>query len=236
MGRHGIAVLVLLLLAGCAASTGVTSTNVSGRARPVAAEVPSAGPSVSATPSVVTPPGGASATVTDSPDPSDGAPTTDQGPAGPAEPAPQPGPYEQIVSALHGLCLDLYTAGKGDGIALIQWPCDEPGPQRLWGWAGGYGENVYKIVSKHSGKCLEVSGGAKAVGTPIVQMTCRDSGGAQLWQRVGDGASNGWNYWRITNVRSGLCIDVPSESTDWGEPLWVYTCHPGQAQQFRTPM
>ncbi len=235
MGRHGMAVLVLLLLAGCAAPTEVSSTNVSGRASPVAAEVPSAPPG-SPTPSSVTPPGGASATLTDTPAPSQGAPTTEQAPAGPAEQAPRPGPYEQVVSALDNLCFDLYTASEGDGVALIQWPCDEPGPQRLWGWAGGYGENVYKIVSKHSGKCLEVSGGATAAGTPIVQMPCRDSGGAQLWHRTADGAANGWNYWRIKNVRSGLCIDVPNESTEWGESLWVYTCHPGQAQQFRTPM
>jgi ricin-type beta-trefoil lectin protein len=118
---------------------------------------------------------------------------------------------------------------------VIQWPCDDDKPQAHWGWAGGYGPDVYKIVSEHSGKCVDVSGGATTVGARVVQMPCRDSGGSQLWRRTWFAKNNGWNYWRLQNVRSKLCLDVPEESTEWGQYLWQYTCHQGAAQQFRTP-
>jgi hypothetical protein len=234
VGRRGVVVLVLLLLAACAKPDDVTTANVPGRAQPVAVDVPGGTSSSTAAPPTGVPTTGASATVTDTPDVPPDSPSTEQAPAGPAEQAPQPGPYRQFAAALNGLCLDLDAAGKGDGVAVIQWPCEDT-PQGRWGWAGGYGTDVYKIVSEHSGKCVDVSGDATAVGARVVQLPCRDSGGSQLWQRTWFTISNGWNYWRLKNVRSGLCLDIPEESKEWGQYLWQYTCHQGPSQQFRTP-
>lgn len=238
MGRRGIVVLVLLLVAACAAPADVTTANVPGRAHPVAIDVPGGTSSGAAAPTGA-PTAGVPATVTDPPDPPAGGPSDGtsmkQTPAGPAEQAPLPGPYRQVAAALNRLCLNLDAAGKSDGIAVIQWPCEDDQPQGRWGWAGGYGTDVYKIVSEHSGKCVDVSGAATSVGARVVQMPCRDSGGSQLWRRTWFAKSNGWNYWRLQNVRSELCLDIPEESKDWGQYLWQYSCHQGAAQQFRTP-
>jgi hypothetical protein len=234
VGRRGIVVLVLLLLAACAQPDDVTTEDVSGQAHPVAADVPGATSPGTTAPPVSAPPTSASTTLTDTPEPPADSPVPDPAPPGATEQAPQPGPHRQLASALHGLCLNLHIAGKEDGVAVIQWPCEDT-PQGRWGWAGGYGTDVYKIVSEHSGKCVDISGDATGVGAQVVQMPCRDSGGSQLWQRTWFATDNGWNYWRLKNVRSGFCLDVPEESKEWGQQLWQFTCHQGQAQQFRTP-
>ena len=234
MRRRGIVVLGLALLAGCGADPGPATVDVPGQARPVAVDVPSTRPATTTPSTTAKPPGGTSATVTETATASPVTPPpSTRPPAGAKEPVPHVDTYAQIASALHGdLCLDLEAAGKGDGVAVIQWPCDDT-PQNRWGWADGYGQDLYKIVSRHSGKCVDVSGG---VGAPVVQRTCRDSGGTQLWQRMYFTTANGWDYMRLKNVRSGLCLDVPNESDEWGEQLWQYDCHTGPAQQFRTPV
>jgi Ricin-type beta-trefoil lectin domain-like len=233
VGRRGIVVLVLLSVAACAQPEAVTTANVPGRAHPVAVDLPG-----STSPTTTAPTGapttGPAATVPATPKPPAGSPSAEKPPAAPAEQAPLPGPYRQIASALNGNCLDLDAAGKGDGVAVIQWKCDDE-PQNRWGWAGGYGTDIYKIVSQHSGKCVDVSGASTSDGARVVQMPCRDSGGSQLWRRTWFAKNDGWNYWRLQNVHSELCLDVPEESKEWGQYLWQYTCHQGAAQQFRTP-
>lgn len=236
MRRRGIAALMLSVLAGCGVNAGPTTADVSGEAGPVAVDVPSTSATVSPPPGTGTPPSGASATVTDTGTETPvTVPPPVTPPPGATEPAPQVTAYAQIASALNNLCLDLETAGTGDGVAVIQWKCGDT-PQNRWGWAGGYGEDIYKIVSRHSGKCVDVAGGATTEGAAVVQTTCRDSGGSQLWRRLYFATDNGWDYVRLVNVRSSLCLDVPNESTEWGTRLWLYGCHSGQAQQFRTPV
>jgi hypothetical protein len=234
MRRRGIAVLVLSLLAGCGANPGPTTANVPGAAGPVAVDLPTASPSPR--PTTGTPPSGASATVTETTTaPPVQAPPSTAPPPGATEAEPRVDTYAQIASALHGLCLDLETAGTADGVAVIQWPCGDT-PQNRWGWAGGYGKDIYKIVSRHSGKCVDVADAATTEGARVVQTTCRDSGGSQLWHRMYFTTNNGWDYLRLANVRSGLCLDIPNESDEWGAQLWQYPCHSGPAQQFRTPV
>lgn len=235
MRRRGIAVLVSLLLAGCGANTGPTTADVPGEAGPVAVDVPTTRPSGTPPPSSGPAPSGASATVTETTTESPVSVPPSTAPPGATEATPHVDTYDQIASALHGLCLDLEIAGTGDGVAVIQWECGDT-PQNRWGWADGYGENIYKIVSRHSGKCVDVEGGATTTGARIVQNTCRDSNGSQLWRRMYFTTDNGWDYMRLANVRSRLCLDIPNESRELGEQLWQYPCHSGPAQQFRTPV
>ncbi|GIG55818.1 hypothetical protein Lfu02_01900 [Longispora fulva] len=145
-------------------------------------------------------------------------------PPPPAEAQPNPASYGQIGSSLSGRCIGVQGGSQADGAAVVQYwvswdnRCKQTSTT-LWGWAGGYRGNSYKIVNYASGKCLDVAGGSTSAGADIVQMPCRDSGGSQLWTWYAQTNNNGWNYGMICNVRSTMCLFLRGESSNEGSPL-----------------
>ncbi|MDP9795426.1 pectate lyase [Catenuloplanes nepalensis] len=79
--------------------------------------------------------------------------------------------------------------------------------------AGG----VYTLVPGASGKC--VAAPSTSSGAPLVQVGCAAGDAAQQWKVVAAGTGH-----FLSNVATGLCIDVPSGATTSNLRLQQYAC------------
>ncbi|HEX3133320.1 MAG TPA: RICIN domain-containing protein, partial [Planctomycetota bacterium] len=109
------------------------------------------------------------------------------------------------ASTVDGAQIHQYQDNGGDNqrwsFTLVNAPSDEPLSGAL-----------YSITAKHSGKALDVfddgSGVINQNGTYVQQWT--DRGATNQQWRLDD---QGGGWWKLTNVRSGKCLDVPGSST-----------------------
>ncbi|MBG6134373.1 alpha-L-fucosidase [Longispora fulva] len=86
---------------------------------------------------------------------------------------------------------------------------------------------VYTVTSVGSAKNLDNPGGT-TTGTQLVQWT-QHSGTNQQWRFTG----NADGTYTITNVASGLCVDVYGGSTSAGAAVIQWTCTNGANQRWR---
>jgi len=110
-----------------------------------------------------------------------------------------------LVGAASGRCLDVPNSSTANGTQPIIWDCSGGANQR---WTTG-GQTLQSL-----GKCLDSPTNATA-GTKAQLWDC--SGGAnQRWNRNANGT--------ISNVASGLCLDVNGRATTNGSPVILWTC------------
>jgi lysophospholipase L1-like esterase len=110
-----------------------------------------------------------------------------------------------LVSAASGRCLDVPGSNTANGTQPIIWDCSGGANQR---WTAS-GQALQSL-----GKCLDSPTGAAA------------GAKAQLWDCTG-GTNQRWNRnanGTISNVASGLCLDVNGRGTANGSVVILWTC------------
>lgn len=83
-----------------------------------------------------------------------------------------------------------------------------------------------QIIAKHSGKLLDVPSGKLGQNGAMVQQWDRSGKKNQLWDFM---PANGGKY-RIKNLASGKCLDVPNASSANGQSVQQWDCN-GNVQQ-----
>jgi hypothetical protein len=113
---------------------------------------------------------------------------------------------------MSGRCLDVSADSRVDGGNIQQWTCNGLGPQNFR-VSGGF-----TLTGQNSGKCVGTAGSAP--GSNVEQSTCNSSS-PQNWsiRNVGRG------YYTLTNVDSGLCLDVSAGSKEPGANVQQWTCN-----------
>ena len=118
---------------------------------------------------------------------------------------PQTPASTSLVSTSSGRCLDLPNSATANGTQPVIWDCNGAANQR---WTTS-GQTLQAL-----GKCLDSPTGATA-GTKVQLWDC--SGAAnQRWNRNANGT--------ISNVASGLCLDVAALATAAGSRVQLWTC------------
>ncbi|MEU7826744.1 RICIN domain-containing protein [Catellatospora sp. NPDC049133] len=110
-----------------------------------------------------------------------------------------------LVSAASGRCLDVPGSNTANGVQPIIWSCGG-GSNQQWTVSGQALQSL--------GKCLDAPTGA-APGTKV-----------QLWDCHG-GTNQRWNLnsnGTVSNVASGLCLDVSGNGTANGTPVILWSC------------
>jgi Ricin-type beta-trefoil lectin domain-like/Ricin-type beta-trefoil lectin domain len=146
-----------------------------------------------------------------------------------------------VVNVNSGKCLDVYQWGILLGTSLDQWTCgdeeDEKGKTRQdnqkWRFTptdSGY----YKVSSSYVLMTWNVTGGPGAVAQNVlIQLWSYGGNSNEQWKPEYLGTdANGNDIYRFRARNSGLCLDVPSASTDDGKQLQQYGCNNSNAQAF----
>ena len=110
-----------------------------------------------------------------------------------------------LVGAASGRCLDVPGGNTANGTQPVIWDCTGAANQQ---WTGS-GQTLQSL-----GKCLDSPTGA-TTGTKV-----------QLWDCSG-ATNQRWNLnpnGTISNVASGLCLDVNGNATTAGSPVILWTC------------
>jgi hypothetical protein len=84
------------------------------------------------------------------------------------------------------------------------------------------------LTNAHSSLLMDVSGSSVSSGAAIVQNTAASSSTSQQWKLT---LVSG-NVYTVKNIKSGLCLDVPNQSTSEGVQLDQWTCNGGTNQQW----
>jgi alpha-galactosidase len=127
----------------------------------------------------------------------------------------QPPATFRLRGEASGRCLDVNQASSANGTATLIWDCHTGANQQFT--RSGQALQVM-------GKCLDVPDNATA-GTAV-----------QIWDCHG-GANQGWTSnanGTVSNVRTGLCLDVNGGATANGTTVIVWTCHGGANQRWAT--
>lgn len=124
-----------------------------------------------------------------------------------------PPPTFRLRGEASGRCLDVNGATSANGSQLIVWDCHGGANQQLT--QSGPALQVL-------GRCLDVPANA-AAGTRVQIWDCH-GGANQQWTFNGNGT--------ISNVQSGLCLDVSGAGTANGTAVTVWTCHTAANQRW----
>lgn len=130
----------------------------------------------------------------------------------PLDPGGSTGSTFSLVGAGSGKCLDVPGASQANGAGLIIYTCNGAANQRWTQTAAG------ELRVYNDTKCMEA--GASA-GSRAVINSCT-GGDSQTWTFNANGT--------VTNVQSGLCLDVNGRSTANNAAVIVWTCHGGSNQ------
>ncbi|SDT68960.1 Glycosyl hydrolase family 12 [Streptomyces sp. TLI_053] len=124
-------------------------------------------------------------------------------------------PTGTVSSGIPGRCLDDFRSATTDGNPVVLWGCNGTDAQ-TWTFAN---DGTLQVL----GKCLQPTGTSS--GSPIVVGSCAEA--AAKWR---PGASHS-----LVNIGTGLCLDDPGSSADWGVQMQLHPCNGTAAQQWRLP-
>jgi alpha-galactosidase len=113
-----------------------------------------------------------------------------------------------------GRCLDVNQASSANGSQMLVWDC-HTGANQQYTRSG----QALQVM----GKCLDVPNNATA-GTRVRIWDC-NGGANQRWNLNSNGT--------ISNVQSGLCLDVDNGGTANGTGVIVWSCHTGANQRWQ---
>jgi endoglucanase len=136
--------------------------------------------------------------------------------------------WYNVVNTNSGACVDAANQATANGTAVQQWAC---GPQQVnqeW-QLQSQGNGIYSIVTRGApGQALDVINRGTANGS-LIQLWTYGGGTNQQWMPV----SVASGLYKLVNVASGRCLDVPAASTANGVQLEIYDCNGTGAQSFR---
>ena len=120
-------------------------------------------------------------------------------------------------------CMDVFGAGTGDNVNLIQWNCHGGTNQSFTFTPVAGTTNTYTIGTFAAGKCVTVSGNSTADNAAIIQLACNGSTSQQfrLVAATNTGLDRTFN---VQAVSSGKCIATTGASTTNGAQLVQIGC------------
>ncbi|MCO8276202.1 RICIN domain-containing protein [Actinoplanes sp. TRM 88003] len=124
-----------------------------------------------------------------------------------------PNPSFRLRSESAGRCLDVNGAGSANGSPMILWDCHANANQQF---------TLTGQTLRVLGKCLEVPATSTA------------SAPARIWDCAG-GPNQQWNLnsnGTVSNVQTGLCLDVSGAGTANGTAVVVWGCHTAANQRW----
>jgi hypothetical protein len=132
------------------------------------------------------------------------------------------------ITGITSLALDVEGGSYANEARVIQWGAHD-GLNQQWRFAP-YGNGTYQIVNRGSGRCLTIGGNSLYRGAGIVQYFC---GGATNQRWYVTYPWGGSATIRLQVVSSGLYLDVPGYTANWGTQLiqWPFETY-GYNQMF----
>jgi hypothetical protein len=119
------------------------------------------------------------------------------------------------ITTLASLALDVSGGSTADNVAVIQWPING-GTNQQWTFRL-QPDGTYEVVNVNSGKCLSVYNNSLAGGGALVQYRCY--GVANQHWNVRFDLTSGDKVIRLQSASSGMFVDVPGGTGDWGTQL-----------------
>ena len=136
--------------------------------------------------------------------------------------------WYNVVNTNSGSCVDAANRATANGTAAQQWACGAQQTNQEWQFQS-QGNGVYSItVRAQPGQALDVINHGTANGS-LIQLWSYGGGTNQQWTPV----SVGSGLYKLVNVASGRCLDVPAASAANGVQLQIYDCNGTAAQSFR---
>lgn len=129
------------------------------------------------------------------------------------EAPPPPPPTFRLRGEASGRCLDVNGASSANGSQMIVWDCHANANQQF---------TLSGQALQVMGKCLDVPANS-AAGTRVRIWDC-NGGANQQWNMNTNGT--------VSNVQSGLCLDVSGSGTANGTAVNVWSCHTGANQRW----
>lgn len=138
---------------------------------------------------------------------------------------------DEIYNFLSDQCLQPINGSIGQGVAIVQEPCNG-GTAQQWTEVS-VGSNIFHYVNVLSGLCLDARGGA-VNGTPVQQWPC-NSISNEKWQ-PGEYVSDDIPplISRVSGTGS-YCLDIPGGQRIVGLAMQIYRCNGTLAQQWWFP-
>ena len=136
--------------------------------------------------------------------------------------------WYNVVNTNSGACVDAASQATANGTAIQQWACGPQQTNQEW-QLQSQGNGNYSIVARGApGQALDVTNRGTANGS-LIQLWAYGGGTNQQWMPV----SVASGLYKLVNVASGRCLDVPAASTANGVQLEIYDCNGTGAQSFR---
>jgi len=136
--------------------------------------------------------------------------------------------WYNVVNTNSGSCIDSANRATANGTLVQQWACGAQQSNQEWQFQS-QGNGVYSItVRAQPGQVLDVINHGTANGS-LIQLWSYGGGPNQQWTPV----SVGSGLYKLVNVASGRCLDVPAASVANGVQLQIYDCNGTAAQSFR---
>jgi endoglucanase len=138
------------------------------------------------------------------------------------------GAWYNLVNVNSGSCVDAANQATANGTLVQQWACGAQQPNQEW-QLQSQGNGNYSIGNRSApSQVLDVSNQGTANGS-LIQLWTYGGGTNQQWMPVAVGSG----VYKLVNVASGRCLDVPAASTANGVQLQIYDCNGTSAQSFR---
>jgi aryl-phospho-beta-D-glucosidase BglC (GH1 family) len=138
------------------------------------------------------------------------------------------GAWYNLVNVNSGSCVDAANQATANGTLVQQWACGAQQANQEW-QLQSQGNGNYSIGNRNAAsQVLDVINRGTANGS-LIQLWTYGGGTNQQWMPVAVGSG----VYKLVNVASGRCLDVPAASTANGVQLQIYDCNGTSAQSFR---
>ena len=138
------------------------------------------------------------------------------------------GTWYNVVNVNSGSCVDAANQASANGTVVQQWACGAQQTNQEWQFQSR-GNGIYSIGTRAApAQVFDVTNNGTANGS-LIQLWTYGGGTNQQWTAVA--VSSG--IFKLVNVASGRCLDVPAASTANGVQLQIYDCNGTAAQSFR---
>jgi len=142
---------------------------------------------------------------------------------------PASGTTHYLTNGKSGLVMDVSGGSTANGGKIIQWT-SHGGTNQQWKLTQAAG-GVYTLTNVNSGLCLEVPDHSTAQGTQLDQWTCNGGTNQQFaLSSVGNYTSGSDASYQLTNLGSGLVVDVANGSTTAGGTVIQWATNGGSNQ------